>query len=54
MNQNNPVNLGVDCKVTNCHYHTTDDKCTAEKIEVCDCADCTCSADTFCKTYREK
>jgi hypothetical protein len=51
---NNPVNLGVDCKVTNCQYHTTNDKCTAEKIEVSNCANCTSSTDTFCKTYKEK
>ncbi len=51
---NHPVNMGVDCKVNNCAYHTSENKCTAEKIEVCDCANCTCSADTFCKTFKEK
>ncbi len=54
MNQK-PINMGVDCKVTNCYYHTTENKCTAEKIEVSDCAaNCSCSEDTFCKTYKEK
>ncbi len=50
----NSVNSGVDCKVTNCHYHTTDNKCTAEKIEVSNCENCHNSSDTFCKTYKEK
>ncbi|MBQ3084536.1 MAG: DUF1540 domain-containing protein [Clostridia bacterium] len=51
---NKSVNSGVDCKVNNCYYHTTDNKCTAQKIEVGDCANCTCSSDTFCKTFKEK
>ncbi|MBQ7095497.1 MAG: DUF1540 domain-containing protein [Clostridia bacterium] len=54
MKSNHSVNQGVDCKVNNCYYHTTDNKCTAERIEVCNCANCTESADTFCKTYQEK
>ena len=49
------ANKGVVCEVTNCHYHTTTNECTAEKIEVCNCKTCNNgSNETFCSTYREK
>lgn len=51
----NQTNQGVVCEVKNCYYHTTNDKCTAEKIEVCNCKTCgTDKNETFCSTYREK
>lgn len=48
------TNQGVVCEVTNCYYHCTGDRCTAEKIEVCTCESCDTKKDTFCSTYREK
>lgn len=52
---NNCANKGVVCEVTNCHYHTTGNECTAEKIEVCNCKTCSNgNNETFCSTYREK
>lgn len=40
MDQNKNKNSGVVCEVTECHYHTGDNCCTAEKIEVCNCKVC--------------
>ena len=52
---NNNTNNGVKCEVTNCYYHASGDKCTAEKIEVCNCTNCAHEkTETFCSTYREK
>lgn len=54
MSDNN-TNRGVRCRVSECHYHTTDDRCTAECVEISNCADCVCAEkDTFCSTYRQK
>ena len=55
MDQNTCKNTGVVCEVTECHYHTGDNCCTAEKIEVCNCKVCGDNGnETFCSTYREK
>ncbi len=47
----------VMCKVTDCTYHAMDDKCTATKIEVCNCHDCNCTSSkedvSFCSTYKK-
>lgn len=54
MNSENK-NSGVTCRVSECHYHTADDCCTAQRIEVSNCVDCVCAdKDTFCSTYRQK
>ena len=53
--KDNCANKGVVCEVTNCYYHTTGNECTAEKIEVCNCKNCSAEKnETFCSTYREK
>ena len=56
MDTNNKI-TGVMCKVTDCHYHSTDNKCTAGQIEVCNCHNCDCTGSkedmSFCSTYRK-
>lgn len=48
------MNKGVICEVSNCYYHSANDGCMAEKIEVCNCKNCSTKNETFCSTYREK
>ncbi len=53
--ENQNINSGVKCEVTDCTYHTANDKCSAEKIEVCNCTTCSDkSNETFCATYHCK
>ena len=47
---------GVMCRVSDCHYHSMDNKCTAAQIEVCNCDSCNCDSKedvSFCSTYRK-
>ena len=44
---------GVKCVVNTCHYHATDDCCTAEKIEI-QHRNATTSKDTDCATFAPK
>ncbi|MBQ3573907.1 MAG: DUF1540 domain-containing protein [Clostridia bacterium] len=48
----NSANPGIFCSVQQCAYHTTDDKCTASKIEVGSSKDCCSSCDTECVTFK--
>ena len=48
----NSVNPGIYCSVQQCAYHTTDDKCTASKIEVGSSKTCCSSCDTECVTFK--
>lgn len=42
---------GIVCTVSECHYHTTDDKCSANSIKVNgDCAKTSC--ETECQTFK--
>ena len=46
-------NLGVKCEVQNCKYHSKDNRCYADCIQVGpNSADC-CS-DTVCETFEAK
>ncbi|MBP3692626.1 MAG: DUF1540 domain-containing protein [Clostridia bacterium] len=42
---------GIKCEVTNCHYHTKDNHCTAGVIEVGN-MNATEKGDTQCKTFK--
>ncbi len=42
------ANPGINCSVQQCAYHTTDNKCTASKIEVGSSKTCCSSCDTEC------
>ena len=48
---------GVMCKVTNCQYHSKDNRCTASQIEVGNCDNCGCAINkedaSFCSTYKK-
>ena len=46
---------GVHCDVTNCVYHSTDNLCHADHIQVADqVSDCKDERDTFCGTFEAK
>jgi len=47
------INEGITCDVKNCHYHSGDCYCTAEKIAVGPNL-ATSSADTICATFKAK
>ncbi len=42
---------GVKCAAEKCHYHTSDDCCTATQIKVENRAACT-STETQCQTFK--
>ena len=46
------ANPGINCSVQQCAYHTTDNKCTASKIEVGSSKTCCSSCDTECVTFK--
>lgn len=49
--QSTPIS-GVDCKVSNCRYHSEANKCRAESIEVSSAKNnCSCQSETFCDTF---
>ena len=48
----NSTNPGIMCSVQQCVYHTTDNKCTANKIEVGSAKTCASSCDTECVTFK--
>ncbi len=48
----NMTNPGINCSVQQCAYHTTDDRCTASKIEVGSSKTCCSSCDTECVTFK--
>ena len=45
----------IQCGVTNCAYHSENNCCHADTIQVQPCTSCcTSQDDTACKTFREK
>lgn len=42
---------GVNCSVSSCAHHTTDNKCNAESIKVAN-DKATNEEDTFCSTFK--
>lgn len=51
MLENNSTLSGVNCTVSECHYHTKDDRCSAESIMV-NGNSATTSRETECETFK--
>ena len=51
METNNTIQ-GIMCSVQQCAYHTEENRCSAEKIEVGSGQTCCSSCDTECVTFK--